>query len=40
MAEKNVEKGAQAGGFHYAYAIVASCIAITFLPCAPWALPA
>ena len=34
MAEKNVEKGAQAGGFHYAYAIVASCIAITFLPCA------
>lgn len=37
MAEKNIEKGAhtaRAGGFHYAYAIVASCIAITFLPCA------
>ena len=38
MTEKNIEKtaekGARPGGFHYAYAIVASCIAITFLPCA------
>ena len=24
----------QSGGFHYAYAIVASCIALTCLPCA------
>lgn len=33
MTEKNVERG-QRGGFHYAYAIVAACIAITCLPCA------
>ncbi len=33
MAEKNVE-GSGRGGFHYAYAIVAACVAMTFLPCA------
>ena len=33
MTDKNIEKG-EKGGFHYAYAIVASCVAITFLPCA------
>lgn len=33
MTEKNIQKGTR-GGFHYAYAIVASCVAITFLPCA------
>ena len=33
MTEKNIEKGPR-GGFHYAYAIVAACIAITCLPCA------
>ena len=33
MTEKNIQKSTR-GGFHYAYAIVASCVAITFLPCA------
>lgn len=33
MTEKNIEKSPR-GGFHYAYAIVAACIAITCLPCA------
>lgn len=35
MGEKDLRAPAGGrGGFHYAYAIVASCIAITFLPCA------
>lgn len=34
MADKNIEASGRKGGFHYAYAIVASCIAMTFLPCA------
>lgn len=37
MADKSVEvraTGGRGGGPHYAFAIVASCIAITFLPCA------
>ena len=34
MADTTNNAPAQKGGFHYAYAIVASCIAITCLPCA------